>query len=130
MKSHVLIIDDDQSMCELLEKMLKRKYAVTTKTNGMDAMYWLVNGHMPDVIVTDIDMPNLDGIEFLKNIKKSGYYKDVPIIVITGYVDKQHKFDCLQNGAYEYFVKPFNPKELMFTIEVVLKHTQKKFNLI
>jgi len=130
MKSHILIIDDDEAMCQLLNKMLKRKYHVTTKFNGMDAMYWLVNGHMPDVIVTDIDMPNLNGIDFLKNLKKSGYYKDVPIIVISGYDDKHHKHNCLQNGAYEYFVKPFNPKELMFTIEVVLKHTQKKFNLI
>ena len=130
MKRHILIIDDDQAMCELLDKMFGRDYTVTTKNNGMDAMLWLDQGKIPDLIITDLDMPNLNGIEFLENVKKSGYYKDVPIIVITGYSDKEHKLQCLKHGAYEYFVKPFNPRDLLFTSEIVLKHTQKKLNTI
>jgi len=128
MKSHILIIDDDLAMCELLDKMFGRSYTVTTKNNGMDAMLWLDKGNMPDLIITDIDMPNLNGVDFLMNVKNSGYYKDVPIIVITGYNDKEHKLKCLKYGAYEYFVKPFNPRDLLFTSEIVLKHIQKKIS--
>lgn len=129
-KNHVLIIDDDEAMCKLLEKVLAKYYIVTTKKDGMQAMYWLVGGRIPDLIITDIDMPNLDGYEFIRNIKMSGYYKDVPVVVITGYDDKEQKLKCMKYGAHDYFVKPFNPKDLLFTIEVALKHNKKKLNLI
>jgi two-component system chemotaxis response regulator CheY len=130
MKSQILIIDDDDAMCLLLEKLLHKSYAVTTKKNGMEAMYWLVGGRIPDLIITDLDMPNLDGVEFLKNLKKSGFYKDVPVIVITGYHDKEQKMECMKHGAYEFFIKPFNPKDLLFSVDVVLKHSKKKMKLI
>ena len=130
MRSHILIIDDDKSMCQLLDRMLNRQYTVTTKNDGMEAMQWLQSGKIPDLIVTDIDMPNINGLEFVKNIKNSGYYGDVPIIVISGYDDKNKKSQCLKNGAYEYFLKPFNPKDLLFTIEIVLKLNQQKLNII
>ena len=130
MRSHILIIDDDKSMCQLLDRMLNRQYTVTTKNDGMEAMQWLQSGKIPDLIVTDIDMPNINGLEFVKNIKNSGYYGDVPIIVISGYDDKNKKSQFLKNGAYEYFLKPFNPKDLLFTIEIVLKLNQQKLNII
>ncbi len=129
-KNQILIIDDDDAMCQLLERLFEKKYNVVTKNDGMSAMYWLVGGQIPDLIITDLDMPNLDGVEFIKNIKKSGYYKDVPLIVITGYNDKEQKIKCMNFGAHDYFVKPFNPKDLLFSAEIVLKHSQKKFNLI
>ncbi len=129
-KSHILIIDDDKAMCQLLEKMLNRYYSVITKHDGMEAMQYLLTGKIPDLIITDIDMPNIDGFEFLKNIKNSGYYGDVPIIVISGYDSKEQKINCLKNGAYEYFVKPFNPKDLLFTIEIVLKLNHQKINIL
>lgn len=130
MKKHVLVIDDDKAMLQLLEKMLAGNYEVTTKRNGVDAMQWLMEGIIPDLIITDIDMPTLDGFEFLKNIKNSSYYSEVPIIVISGFDSKEQKMKCLKYGAYEYFVKPFNPKDLLFTIEIVLKLNQRKLNAI
>ena len=130
MKSHILIIDDDNAMCELLEKMFKKKYRVTTLGDGMEATEWLLNGKFPDLIITDIDMPNIDGYEFIRNIKNSGYYGDIPVIVISGYDSKEQKLDCLKCGVYEYFVKPFNPRDLLFTAEIVLKLNQNKLNII
>jgi len=130
MKSHILIIDDDKAMCQLLEKMFNRQYVVTTKHDGMEAMQWLTSGKIPNLIITDIDMPNIDGYEFLRNIKNSGYYGDVPVIIISGYDSKEQKLNCLKNGAYEYFVKPFNPRDLLFTAEIVLKLNQQKLNII
>lgn len=130
MKKHILIIDDDKAMCQLLEKMLVKNYVVTSKYDGVEAMQWLLEGVIPDLIVTDIEMPSLDGVEFLKNLKNSSYYSEVPIIVISGYDSKEQKLKCLKYGAYEYFVKPFNPRDLLFTIEIVLKLNQEKLNII
>ena len=65
-KNQILIIDDDDAMCQLLEKLFEKKYNVVTKNDGMSAMYWLVGGQIPDLIITDLDMPNLDGVEFIK----------------------------------------------------------------
>ena len=129
-RSHILIIDDDQAMCQLLERMLSKDYQVTTKSNGLEAMYWLVGGRIPDLIITDLDMPGLDGVELLRNLKSSGFYKEVPVIVISGYDEKEQKIKCMKLGAYDYFLKPFNPKDLLFSVEVVLKHSQKKLKVI
>jgi DNA-binding response OmpR family regulator len=126
----ILIIDDDGAMCQLLERVFEKQYRVVTKKDGMSAMYWLLRGHIPDLVITDLDMPNLNGVEFIKNIKKSGYFKEVPLIVITGYSDKDQKLECMGLGVHDYFVKPFNPKDLLFSAEVVLKHSQKKLNII
>ncbi len=130
MKKHILIIDDDKAMCQLLEKMLVKNYLITSKYDGVEAMQWMMDGVIPDLIITDVEMPSLDGVEFLKNLKNSSYYSDVPIIVISGYDSKEQKLKCLKYGAYEYFVKPFNPRDLLFTIEIVLKLNQEKLNIL
>ncbi len=128
--NHILIIDDDKAMCQLLAKLLEREYEVTTKTDGMNAMYWLIAGNIPDLIITDLDMPNINGEEFIINLKKSGYFKDLPFIIITGYYDKEQKLKLFKLGIQDYFVKPFNPKDLLFSVEVALKHNQKKYSVI
>jgi DNA-binding response OmpR family regulator len=129
-RNQILIIDDDKAMCQLLEKLFEKKYNVVTKNDGMSAMYWLVEGNIPDLIITDLDMPNLNGEEFIKNLRKSGYYKDVPFIIITGYNNKEEKVRIMKLGVQDYFVKPFNPKDLLFSTEVALKHNLQKLNVL
>lgn len=128
-RNQILIIDDDEAMCQLLKKLFERDYDVVTKNNGMAAMYWLVAGNIPDLIITDLDMPNLNGEEFIINLKKSGYYKEVPFIIITGYNNKEQKLRNMKLGVHDYFIKPFNPKDLLFSAEVVLKHSLKKLSI-
>lgn len=129
-RNQILIIDDDKAICQLLEKLLEKTYEVITKGDGMSAMYWLVEGNIPDLIITDLDMPNLNGEEFIRNLKKSGYYKDVPFIIITGYNNREQKVRTMRLGVHDYFVKPFNPKDLFFSIEVALKHHLQKQNVV
>ena len=129
-RSQILIVDDDKAICQLLEKLFEKKYNVTTKNDGMSAMYWLVEGNIPDMIITDLDMPNLNGEEFINNLKKSGYYKDVPFIIITGFNDKEQKLRIMKLGVHDYFVKPFNPKDLLFSTEIALKHNTQKFSVL
>ena len=127
--NHILIIDDDLAMCQLLKRLLERSYEVTTKNDGMSAMYWLAQGNLPDLIITDLDMPNINGEDFVLNLKNSGYFNEVPFIVITGYSSKEQKLKCMKLGIHDYFEKPFNPKDLLFSVEVVLKHNRKKLNI-
>jgi CheY-like chemotaxis protein len=66
---HVLIIDDEPVMLKLLEQILKSKYVVDTQENGKDALEWLYSGNIPDLIVADLKMPELDGFEFIRLIR-------------------------------------------------------------
>ena len=128
--SHILIIDDDIAMCQLLKRLFEHDYKVTTKNDGMSAMYWLVQGNLPDLIITDLDMPEINGEQFVINLKNSGYFNEVPLIVITGYIGKEQRLKCMKLGVHDYFEKPFNPKDLAFSVEVVLKHSLKKLNAL
>ena len=129
-KSQILIIDDDLAMCQLLSKLLEKSYNVIAKNDGMSAMYWLAQGNMPDLIITDLDMPNINGEDFVSHIKNSGYFNEIPFIVITGYNSKDQRHKCMKLGVHDYFEKPFNPKDLLFSIEVILKHNLKKLKVL
>ena len=129
-KNQILIVDDDKAMCQLLKKLFEKEYEIVTKADGMSAMYWLVEGNIPDLIITDLDMPNLNGEEFIKNLRKSGYFKDVPFIIITSFNSKEGKLRIMKLGVHDYFIKPFNPKDLLFSAEVVLKHSIQKLKVL
>jgi len=77
-------------------------------------------GNIPDLVVADIQMPNLDGYDFIKNVRASGYYKDIPLIMLSGIESSNEKVKCLKLGANDYVVKPFNPEELEIRIELLL----------
>lgn len=120
MKKNILVIDDEISIRILLENYLKKDYNVVTKNDGMDALKWMEEGNIPDLIVADIQMPNLDGYEFIKNIRASGFFKHIPIIMLSGIESSSEKVKCLKLGADDYIVKPFNPEELSVRIEILL----------
>ena len=121
MKKKILVIDDERTIRVLLENFLK-EYVVTTKNDGLEGLSWLQEGNMPDLIVADIQMPNLDGYEFVKQLRASGYFKDIPLIVLSGIESTAEKVKCLKLGANDYLVKPFNPEELALRIELLLSH--------
>jgi DNA-binding response OmpR family regulator len=121
MKKKILVIDDERTIRVLLENFLK-EYVVTTKNDGLEGLSWLQEGNMPDLIVADIQMPNLDGYEFVKQLRASGYFKDIPLIVLSGIESTAEKVKCLKLGANDYLVKPFNPEELALRIELLISH--------
>ena len=120
MKKKVLVIDDELSIRMLLENFLKKTYTVITKSDGMEGLGWLEEGNVPDLIVADIQMPNLDGYEFVKNLRASGYFRHIPIIMLSGIESTSEKIKCLKLGADDYIVKPFNPEELSLRIELMI----------
>ena len=120
MKKKILVIDDEKTIRILLKNYLEKDYEVITKENGEEGMAWLQQGIIPDLIVVDIQMPVMDGYEFIKNIRASGYFKDIPLIMLSGIESSSDKVKALKMGANDYIVKPFNPEELAVRIQLHL----------
>lgn len=104
-------------MCWLLEKILKNKYDVTVMNDGQQAWSWLTSDNIPDLIVSDLKMPSLGGMELLENLSTNETLKSIPIIIHSGYEDAGKRKRCLDLGAFAYLVKPFEPEYLVSEVE-------------
>lgn len=110
----VLLIEDDTLLCWLLEKILKSSYDVTVMTDGLEAWSWLKSAEtLPDLIVSDLKMPSLGGLELLQYINEHETLRGVPVIIHSGYEDSNRKRQCMDLGAWAYLVKPFEPEYLV-----------------
>lgn len=117
----VLVIDDEAVMRKLLEQFLKDRYEVTPMENGQDALDWMHSGNIPDLVVADLNMPKLNGFEFIEKVRESGYFEDLPLIVLSGEESSTERIRCLKLGANDYLIKPFNPEELSLRIDNLLR---------
>ncbi|MBF9236488.1 response regulator transcription factor [Hymenobacter sp. BT683] len=120
MNKVLLIVDDEPSICLILEHYFGLDYKVVVKANGLQAMEWLEQGNTPDAIVADYDMPVMDGPDFIKQIRASSRHRDVGLIILSGKDSTSNKITCLKLGADDYLVKPFNPEELSLRIQNLL----------
>ncbi len=120
MKRTILVIDDEQSIRMLLENFLGKDFEVVTKNDGLEGIKFLEEGNLPDLIVADIQMPNMDGYEFLENAKASGFFNHIPVIMLSGNESSKERIKSLRLGADDYMVKPFNPEELYLRIRNIL----------
>jgi len=111
MKHKILIIDDERSIRLLLENFLAKDYQTISKTDGMEALEWL-EGNLPDLIICDIQMPNMDGYQFLEKVRERGYTKHTPVLMLSGAESSKERIKCYKLGAQDFLVKPFNPEEL------------------
>lgn len=111
MKKKILVIDDELTMTTLLEFFLGDKYHVDSVSSGSEALRWL-NSNLPDLIISDIQMSEMDGFEFLKAFRLRGYTKHTPVIMLSGKSESKERVKSYQLGAQDYLTKPFNPEEL------------------
>lgn len=118
MKKKILVVDDELTSCLILENFLAGQYAVHAACSGLEALKWL-EGNLPDLIISDIQMDHMDGFEFLKEIRLMGYTKHTPFIMLSGRLESKERIKCYRLGAQDYLSKPFNPEELK---EVVKKN--------
>lgn len=112
MKKKIVAIDDEKSIRFILDNTFKSDYEVTTWDNGLDALNDLQAGNLPDIILCDIEMPQMDGFEFVKQVRSTGFFDDIPLIMLSGKEDSKDRIRCFEMGADDYILKPFNPKEL------------------
>jgi CheY-like chemotaxis protein len=111
MNHKILVVDDEPSICMLLENFLSKQYDVTCQLDGIEALQWL-EGNLPDLIICDIQMPNMDGYVFLEKLRQRGYTRHTPVIMLSGVESSKERIRCYRLGAQDFLLKPFNPEEL------------------
>ena len=121
-KGKVLVVDDDIAMRTILVSVLSSDFLVETKKNGLEAMLWLSEGNVPDVIVSDIVMPQLNGYDFIKALRQSDIHAAIPVIVLSGYAVENVEEESLRIGADSYLSKPFDPRLILdFVLKACLQ---------
>ncbi|WP_196137312.1 sigma-54 dependent transcriptional regulator [Aliikangiella sp. G2MR2-5] len=119
MNSNVLIVEDDSALREALSASLKISGFNTEAADSAEMALSLLNDkYIPDMVVTDIQMGKMSGIELLKNLRKNN--SDIPVILMTAYGDVSDAVDAMKHGACDYLQKPFEAKELTQLIESYL----------
>ncbi|WP_420151906.1 response regulator [Spirosoma sp.] len=124
MKSHVLVAEDDPFMRKILRQTLKDDFEVTTTENAIEALSWMEAGNPVDIILSDIQMPHMDGKDLLGMLRASPRFQKIPIIILSGVSDSDTRINFLKLGADDYIVKPFNPNEVKAKISSVLRRTE------
>ena len=122
MKKKILIVDDEPSISMLIEFNLKfAGYEVRCVPDG-EAVFEMLKPFRPDLIVLDLMLPKMDGIQVCRELRKQN--NAVPIIMLTALQDVTDKIAGLDNGADDYMTKPFSPQELLSRIQAIFRRTQ------
>jgi len=117
----ILVLDDSATMVMSLSRVLKSAgYEVETASNGKEGMAKLAAGLKPSVILTDINMPQMDGIAFIKEARKSASTRFTPIIVLTTESGGQKRDEARAAGASAWLTKPTEPNELLSALKQLL----------
>lgn len=115
----VLLVDDEEEFLETLVKRLrKRKLTVSGVTSGEKAIEFL-NNEQPDIVVLDVKMPGMNGIETLSEIKK--HWPLVEVIMLTGHANMEAAIEGMELGAFDYLMKPMDIDELLYKLQDAFK---------
>jgi two-component system chemotaxis response regulator CheY len=120
-KRKVLLVEDQANFRNLVKMLLSKNYYVETAENGIQALQLLKNGYMPDIIVSDLVMPTIDGKNLLEYIRSDIKYSHLPVIILSNVDLSSHKVEMLKLGAKDYITKPYYPEELDIYISLRLK---------
>ena len=127
----ILIVEDEREIQLFLNELLKEKYKINIANNGLEALEQL-NKELPDIIITDVMMPVMDGIELCKKVKSDDRTCHIPIIMLTAKSSILHRIEGLESGANSYIPKPFHPDHVLIRVqklleerELMLKHLSK-----
>lgn len=120
-KKQILVVDDELSILKLLNFVLSPHYELIIKTSGVDALSWLEEGNNPDLVISDLSMPYFDGSLFIRNLKLSGFYRNTPIILVSGEENLAEIVNKMPFKINGIIPKPFNPTELKAAITNIFK---------
>lgn len=118
-KFKVLIIEDETSISNFIATTLKTNgYTTLLSSNGKEALS-MIASHCPDVILLDLGLPDMDGLEILKQLRK---WSGTPVIIVSARVNEEEKVEALDAGADDYITKPFGTSELLARIRTAIRH--------
>lgn len=124
-KYKILAIDDEPSVLMIIQHFFKEKFEVDVQNNAEAGIKRMQAGHLPDIIICDLTMPDINGLELVKMVRSSGFFSSIPLIMLSATESSEQKIEVLNAGADDFMVKPFNPKELEARINSILRRTGK-----
>ena len=121
----VMVVDDSVTVRKVTSRLLEREgYEVITAKDGVDAVT-ILQDHVPDIMLLDIEMPRMDGFEVAKNVRSTSATKHLPIIMITSRTGEKHRKRGLESGANLYMGKPYQEEKLLESIrDLIAESTQ------
>ena len=122
-KPQVLIVEDNEEMRFYLKEILGDHVSISEGRHGREGLNWLKT-HKPDLIISDVMMPEMDGYEFLAQLKNSGTYRSIPVVMLTARAAEEDLLQGLSLGVDDYIIKPFNARELKIRIHNLLTNQE------
>ena len=122
-KPSILIVDDEQDMRVYLKKLFENDYVVLEAKDGKNGLV-IAQQELPDIIISDIKMPEMDGIEFCRKIKSDAFTAHIPILMLTASTNENIQFESFESGANQYLSKPFNPSLLRVRVKKLLENSK------
>jgi CheY-like chemotaxis protein len=113
MKKQILAVDDSKAIRYLLQTVLGQDYHVITVPDGFSAVYYLSNRSQPDLIIVDPQLPDMENWELIQQLSTSGMHGGIPVLVLSALGQQETELKCMEYGVVRYFMKPFNPIELL-----------------
>lgn len=120
---HILVVDDNTDMREYIRKLVGRYWSVTSASDGEEALAAIARDK-PDLVITDMMMPNMDGRGLIQHIRTNPATESLPVVVLSAQAGDEARVAGLQQGADDYLVKPFSARELLARIEVQLMRSR------
>lgn len=120
-KSNILIVDDKPEIAKVIKIHLSSDYNVYYVDNPIKAISWMQEGNLPDLIISDVYMPEMNGHEFLLYLKASSLYNKIPVIILSSMESSGERICMLEDGAADFILKPFNPQELKIRVRNILR---------
>ncbi|MBI5739579.1 MAG: response regulator [Nitrospirae bacterium] len=120
MPEKLLVVDDEPDMLKLLSMIIREKtsYEAIMTNNPFEALEMIKNGGC-DLVIADLKMPGLDGIELLDAIRQTDH--DIPVIIITAFGTVESAIETMGKGGFDFITKPFKKEQILFTIDKALK---------
>lgn len=123
MAKKILIVEDSATMRSLIASTIEEMggFELVQASSGFEALKALPSQHF-DMLITDLNMPDINGLEIIKFVKEHPTYKNIPLVVVTTQVGEEDRKKGLALGASDYVTKPFEPDDLKKVVRRILKH--------
>ncbi|AFY87700.1 ATP-binding protein [Chroococcidiopsis thermalis] len=124
--TYILLADDNADMRDYVKRLLGREYEVEAVSDGLAALAAVRDHRLPDLVLTDVMMPGLDGFGLLQALRADPQTREVPIILLSARAGEEARVEGLEAGADDYLIKPFSARELLARVEATLKLSQMR----
>lgn len=117
----LLIVDDEPALRLLLNQFFQKNFNIVTLDGGFACLKYLEEKDEPQVLIIDLNMPDMSGVDVIKKIRSNPNWDKLAILVLSSAESSKDRINCLNSGADDFVIKPFNPEELNARINAILR---------